>query len=189
MTVAMDLTPEAYVLKAQFGIATFELMIELGYLLNGIPTVIAGSQTFAPWVLPEGTGGSLLGVDWPMAFVQPDNRYSLLYPWESIYYDPSLQVFFGDSVVSPTTSSKERKSWVVGVAVAIPIVIVLVIGAILIILFVPAVRKTVLPYRDARRNGATKVPQSDSSVSSSHTSPGQSRDTDGWKAASKPRQS
>lgn len=196
LQVSQLIKPQAYIMDAQFGTATFQMTMELGYLLNQIPTVIAGNRPEFPISMPTGTGG-FLGINWPMAFVQPNNKYGLLERWDDIYYDPSLTVFFGDSALSPTASKADRKTWVVGVAVAIPIAVILIVSVVLIVFFVPAVRHAVMPYRDARRKvGASNGPKADAATSSSgglldngaESSSSSVEDGGaGWKTAAKPK--
>lgn len=184
LQVSQVISPQAYVMDAKFGDTTFQMTMELGFLLNDIPAVIAGSQVQFPINTPSTYG--FMGINWPMAFVQPNNRYGPLEQWSKIYYDPSLTVFFGDP---QQTTPKERKTWVVAVSVAIPLVVLLIVAAALIILFVPSVRHVVMPYRDARRkpaNAGGRVPDSDDALLHGSSSSSIGEGDSGWKAASKP---
>lgn len=186
LQVSQTVTPRAYIMDAQFGQTIFQMTMELGFLLNGIPTVIASDRVEFPIDIP-GTNG-FMGINWPMAFVQPLNRYGPLEQWSDIFYDPSLTVFFGDSgIVTP----KQRRVWVVAVSVAIPLVVLLIVAAALIILFVPSVRRAVMPYRDARRkpaNAGGRMPDSDGALLHGSSSSSLGEADSGWKAAAKPTQ-
>lgn len=124
--------------------------MDLGYLLDDMPTVTVGEKTEFPLNLPEGT--ALFALDTPFHFCQPVfTADDILKHWDRIYYDPSIEVIFGDfdAPVSPSQKSSKR-----AVAIAVPVVFVtlaiVVVIVILLVLYVPAVRNAIMPYNDRK---------------------------------------
>lgn len=198
--IVQELSNVTYVLNLLFGKAQFVMTMELGYLLDDIPTVTSGLEQEFPATFEDGTFG-LLAVNWPIAFPTAYDTFPIgpippLAPYSKLYYDPSLQVIFGNQLDKPTTApnspakKSEKRVWVVGLAVGLPLAILFVISIILIVMFVPAVRSVVMPYyKLKRRNQGAAVRADDdappsSSASSSSTSA--SSDDPAWIPATKP---
>lgn len=126
--------------------------MELGYLLNGIPTVTIVDQTETPLFLKDGT--SLFAIETPFPFCQPTTTTSdVLTKWDNIYYDPSIVSLFGDITPPSLLSPKERSSKR-AVEIAVPIVVILfaiiVVTIVLLVLFVPSVRNALMPFNDKK---------------------------------------
>lgn len=127
-----------------------KITMDLGYLLDGVPTVTIGEKTEFPLNLPDGT--SLFAIDTPFHFCQPTfSESDILNHWNNIYYDPSIEVIFGDlnAPVSPSQRSSKR-----AIAIAVPVVfvslIIIVATIILLVLYVPSVRNVIMPYNDQK---------------------------------------
>ena len=73
---------------------------------------------------------------------------SMVGHWRNLSYDPNLIVLFSDGA---NDSSKQRKAVNIAAAVAVPVVILAVIGVVLLVLFVPPVYKAVLPSDPLKR--------------------------------------
>lgn len=126
--------------------------MELGYLLNGIPTVTIVDQTEIPFNLADGT--DLFALDTPFPFCQPTTTTGdILTKWDTIYYDPTIASLFGDITPPSLLSPKERSSKR-AVEIAVPIVVIVfviaVVTVVLLVLFVPSVRNAVMPYNDKK---------------------------------------
>lgn len=152
LTVTQSRTPLDYFIAAYFDQTELQVDMELGYLLNGIPTVTIVDQVEVPLSLPEGT--SLLALDTPFPFCQPTSTVNdVLTKWDNIYYDPSISVLFGDLEAPAPLSPQERKNkHVVAIVVPVVIVVVLIVAGTIVLLavFVPSVRDVFTPYNQKK---------------------------------------
>lgn len=147
-----------YAVVSDFGNFTVRLTLDWGIVLDGRPAIFVYNMTDEPLRL-AGASSNWFGYRTRLAFCSPSaddsgDSSGPLHPlgrWSSFYYDPSLQVLFGDATrVGP--SDKARPKWLLPVAITIPVVVaIVVITVVLLVIFVPAVRATLLPHNKETR--------------------------------------
>ena len=130
--------------------------MDLGYILNDIPAITVEQRVKDTIRFAEGT--ELIAIDSPFFFCQPTTSMSdIMTQWDKIYYDPSIQVIFGDLGDPAQLSPKERSSKKV-VAIVVPVVIVALIIIVVIIvvlaMYVPSVRNFFRPYNQKKVRNA-----------------------------------
>ena len=169
LTVEQSQHPTSYTIGTYFGTTLLKVTMDLGYLLNDIPTVTVVEATKDTINLPDGT--ELFAIDTPFKFCQPTSSLSEnLTRWDRIYYDPSIQVIFGDLEAPATISPTEKKNKHV-VAIVVPVVIVALIIIVVIIvvmtLYVPSVRNFFRPYNQEKVRNARETANRDTWMRSS----------------------
>lgn len=162
---------------------SYMITLERGIIVNGNPMLYGREHAgFNAVYLP--TPG-YIGTEFVQGFCSsPDYPFP---KFQSIEYDPSIVALFDPPQYStdngaPSTSpshSKNRKTWVVAVAVSIPLVFVIVATTVLLVIFVPAVKHFFRPY-SKRSMGEGKDRIESNTLKSSPSS-------DGWTKASKPQ--
>ena len=149
LTITQSRTPLDYYVGTYFGSTLMQIKMDLGYVLEGNPVVNILDKTEVPLKFENGT--SLIAINTPFPFCQPTvDEHTVLDKWDHIYYDPSIQVIFGDLDSPSTPLTPREKSNKKAVAIAVPIVVVLLVAfaAALIILTIvsPTVHDFFMPY-------------------------------------------
>lgn len=105
--------------------------------------------------------------------------------WRTIEYDPTIVALFETSFSTPTSPSyvaKQKKTWATGLAIAIPLTVVLLVIIVLLVMFVPPVRHFFQPF--TKRNAANTTSHTHSN---SNTLLSPNSKEGGWTKASKPQ--
>lgn len=181
-----SISNEDYALISTFEDKEVRLNLDWGYVLDGNPAIVGYRFEDAPIGLEEGW----TGFDTAVSFCQPmphdvgiqNAPLTNLSSWNSVYYDPSLQVIFGAMSNVNNGPGAKRASWITPVSIAVPLGVVLIVAVIIILfVFVRPQRSKVLP---STRSVSDEVHSSPSSVqipSSDHNP--------AWLKADKPAQS
>lgn len=151
--------PQDYQLVTQYDGFKIILSLDWGIVLDGRGAIFAYKTVDQPLTLTgASTGDTWFGFNTSVSFCEPTpydagiilpGRYPLG-RWNTMFYDPSLQVLFSDF----GAPSNNRK-WVLAVSIALPIVAVLIILTIvLLVIFVPSIKNFFMPYN--RENMETK---------------------------------
>lgn len=135
----------------------FELRMNLdfGYVLDGQGAILSYQFDDSVKNLGAGDGNEWFGFDSAVGFCQPLphdvgilGQYEPLNIWNDLYYDPSLQIIFGDfGSVTPAVNKSARPSWTVPVAIAVPLgVFAIVIVIVILTLTVPSFRRVFITH-------------------------------------------
>lgn len=146
--------PQDYELVAEYEKLKIVLSLDWGIVLDSRPAIFAYRTVDQPLTLSgESYGPEWFGFNTSVSFCQPtpqDAGINLtsrepLEHWNSMYYDPSLQVIFGD--LGGKIAPNNARTWVLAVSITLPILAALIIlSIILIIIFVPSVKTFFMPY-------------------------------------------
>lgn len=150
--VNLNQTDDSFDVDARISKYHFKFTLDMGFILDDHPAITVRPQPWWPIDLTNGTDGKLFIVPREISFCEPmppGNQTSVtLTPWKNIYYDPSLSVLFAPVSNTPAATSN-NKGWIAA-AVVVPIVAVLIVGAILLVVYVPAVRVFFRPFSKHR---------------------------------------
>jgi hypothetical protein len=164
-------------LNASMGPYLFSMSVELGIVLDGLPSIAAKPNQSLPFApnFPDGTQGETFVLPLPVGLCQAwYPGMPRLEKWKEIYFDPTLGVLFnqfssgaGEQPASATSNSS--RPWVLALAIALPIVFVVAIVVVLA-WTVPAVKTFFRPFvqrNHATSKGSALVQSSSPEISSS----------------------
>ena len=188
-----------YEMVASFPKYELKMNIDWGYVLDGQGAILVYRFDDPVTNLGGGFGDEWFGFDTSVSFCQPlphdvglpDADFEPLRQWKDVFYDPSLQIIFGD-FGNAGKSSSSKPSWTVPVAIAVPLVVAaFVILVVVLTLTVPSFRSIFITYFGKSRS--LPVPEdnirpldAETGSVSSAASPHESAPTRGWQAASHP---
>lgn len=146
---------EDYQVVSTFDKYELRMNLDWGYVLNGQGAILAYKFDDPVTNLGAGNGNEWFGFDSAVGFCQPlpwdigvTTKPQPLNRWDDLYYDPSLQIIFGDFAnVAPGGSKSARPAWTVPVAIAVPLAVVLIVIVIVILtLTIPSFRRLFVTY-------------------------------------------